>query len=214
MRRIHKGSEPTSLAEHRDKGGVYEDYVERDDVRKTLIEEQGAICCYCMQRISIRSMRIEHWDTQTAFPKRTVDYDNLLGACTGGENTLPAKQQHCDKARGATTLHLHPVKYAPRCELFIRYLHNGEITSEDKNIQRDLDKTLNLNSDPLKARRKRILDELVSSLMRHHQKNGEWPPALIEEHVAAWQRRNSDGAYREYCQVVIYYLEKKLKKRT
>jgi uncharacterized protein (TIGR02646 family) len=212
MRRIHKGSEPKSLAEHRRGGGSYATYAKRDDVGEALLKEQGAICCYCMQRISLRSMRVEHWESQTDHPERTVDYDNLLGACTGGENTLPVDKQHCDVHRKNEPIRIHPAKAPPSCEQLLRYLPNGEVTSDDEEIKRDVHETLNLNTETLVASRKRVTDQLLTAL-RQEEKDGYWAPALLEEYAARWRSRDKTGKHREYCQVVIYYLEKKLKKK-
>jgi uncharacterized protein (TIGR02646 family) len=212
MRRIHKGVEPRSLAEHRRKGGAYQNYQDRDEVAHALLRDQGAICCYCMQRISLRKMRVEHWDSQTSAPRRTLDYDNLLGACTGGENTLPVPQQHCDVSRHETKLHVNPMQPPPTCEQLVRYLPTGEITSDNGDVKNDVVKTLNLNTRHLVEIRKRLTDQLRTALGRE-EPDGHWPRELIEAHLARWRSRTKTGEYREYCQVVIYYLEKKLTKK-
>ncbi|MEO5726577.1 MAG: retron system putative HNH endonuclease [Byssovorax sp.] len=212
MRRIYKGDEPKSLAEHRRSGGNYKTYKEREELGGALLKEQGFLCCYCMQQISLRKMRIEHWASQTAHPTRTVDYDNLLGACTGGENVLPVEQQHCDVHRKNEPLHVHPTQPPPTCEQLLRYLANGKVTSDDPVVKKDVETTLNLNADHLVAARQKIHDQLLAALARE-QKNGQWAPALIEAHAARWRGRDQEGKHREYCQVVLYYLEKKLKKK-
>ena len=212
MRRIHKGNEPKSLAAHRKADGTYATYAQRDDVRAALLREQGAICCYCMQRIAMRSMRLEHWHSQTDHPTRTLDYDNLLGACTGGENTLPPERQHCDVHRKNEALHVHPAKSPPSCERIVQYLGDGTITSDDESVQRDLHTTLNLNTKHIKDGRKGALDRLLSAL-RKEQKDGHWGPALLEQHAALWRRLDDHGEYREYCQIVLHYIDKKLKKK-
>ena len=53
MKHIVKGTEPPSLTQHRLQAHAdYDNYVEKDELRATLLAEQGRICCYCMQRIS------------------------------------------------------------------------------------------------------------------------------------------------------------------
>lgn len=212
MRRIHKGREPRSLATYRRGGGTYENFNAGDDVRRALLTEQGSICCYCMQRISIRAMRIEHWASQSGYETRTVDYDNLLGACCGGENLLPADKLHCDVHRKNVPLHINPTQPPPTCEQLLRYLPNGEITAEDDTIETDVVETLNLNTKHLVDARKQLGDQLRSTLVRE-VKDGQWPAELLQAHIARWQSRDREGHYREFCQVVIYYLEKKLKKK-
>lgn len=86
MKYINKEIEPRSLRHYRsnDPNPTYEDYREKDDLRKALLAEQGDICCYCMQRIKIGKMKIEHWKPQSTIKSLQLDYKNLLGACLGG----------------------------------------------------------------------------------------------------------------------------------
>ena len=67
MRAIQKTAEPMSLTQHRaNTNAVYDNYQEKDDLRESLSAEQGAICCYCLQRIrpTLDGMKIEHWHSQ------------------------------------------------------------------------------------------------------------------------------------------------------
>ena len=91
MRTITKGIEPRSLITHRlNAPSYYDNYVNKKDLRQALVNEQRALCCYCMSRISpqiaqIESMKIEHWQSQGHYPDKQLDYKNLLGACLGGQ---------------------------------------------------------------------------------------------------------------------------------
>jgi hypothetical protein len=85
MRNIQKATEPQSLTQHRcNSNSNYDNYAEKDDLRKSLIDEQRGICCYCMQRIrpNPESMKIEHWQSQALnkFPEKQLHCGNLLGA--------------------------------------------------------------------------------------------------------------------------------------
>ena len=52
MRAIAKGREPQSLAAHRRKPhSNYDNYEDKDALRKALAGEQRGLCCYCMGRI-------------------------------------------------------------------------------------------------------------------------------------------------------------------
>ena len=78
MKRIVKGREPQSLLEHRLKSFAdYDNYSEKDELRESLLTEQGHICCYCMQRISADRMKIEHWQSQDEYEELQLDYNNL-----------------------------------------------------------------------------------------------------------------------------------------
>lgn len=210
MRTIEKGPEPLSLRRHRKSGGTYEDYTQTDDLRKALLKEQGHICCYCMSRITLRGMKIEHWAPQTAQRDATVDYKNLMGACSGGNGERDAIK-HCDTARQDTPLKVNPLDHTQRCERLIRYLANGEMCSIDSEINQDINATLNLNNDRLKPKRGQVLDILKHRL--EAEQKGYWPSDLLERELKAWERLDKAGMYREYCQVAIYFLEKKLKRK-
>jgi len=212
MRTIEKGDEPPSLRRHRRGGGTWETYTERDDARHSLLEEQGHLCCFCMRRIDLRGMKVAHWASQSAHADATVRWDNLLGACQGG-NGGPREHQHCDTAQGDTPIKVHPASRAQRCERLIRYLPDGGIASHDAEIHQDLDQTLKLNQGPLKAARKRILDVLLARLAQLGGKHTYWPRALLERELEAWRARDGERRLRELCQVAVYLLEKKLHDR-
>jgi hypothetical protein len=54
MKRIIKGSEPSCLLQYRQIDGAnYDGYHPKEPLKKSLLKEQGYICCYCMGRISI-----------------------------------------------------------------------------------------------------------------------------------------------------------------
>lgn len=89
MRDITKEIEPRSLTEHRaGEHCDYDNYQGKDELRQALVREQRGLCCYCMGRIraDTASMKIEHWGSQARFPGDQLHYQNLLGACLGGQS--------------------------------------------------------------------------------------------------------------------------------
>jgi uncharacterized protein (TIGR02646 family) len=214
MRTIEKGDEPASLRRHRRADGTWETYTERDDARHALLEEQGHICCFCMRRIELRGMKVAHWDPQSGEmgQTRTLDWDNLLGACVGGDGG-PRAEQHCDTAQGDTPITVHPADRRQRCERLVRYLRDGTVASDDPKIREDIDQTLRLNYGPLKKARQRVLDALFTHLEREGGKAEYWSRALLERELAEWRSRDGERRLPEFCQVAIYVLAKKLDKR-
>jgi uncharacterized protein (TIGR02646 family) len=206
MRTIEKGNEPASLRLHRKAGGTWETYTERDDARRELLKEQGYLCCFCMQEIDLRRMKVAHWASQSGNPDRTLSWDNLLGACPGGDGG-PRDKQHCDTAQGETPIKIHPADRTQRCEQFLRYLRDGTIATDDPEIHENIDQTLRLNHGPLKKARKRVIDALLTHLQREGGKADYWPLALLERELAAWRSRDGERKLQEYCQVAIYILE-------
>lgn len=211
MRSIEKGPEPASLRQHRKDGGSYDTYRETDDLRRALLRDQGHICGYCMARITLRSMKNEHWASQSDHDQTTVDWSNLLGVCRGGDGERGAIKQ-CDTARGKTPLKVNPLDRAQRCERHIGYRRTGEMFSPDPEIDRDIQVVLNLNNIRLKRARQRVLDILVHRLGA--EEVDYWPRRMLEDELESWRARDDDGMYLEYCQIAVYFLEKLLKRRT
>lgn len=209
MKHIIKGREPQSLFQHRQKQFVnYNNYPEKDELRISLLTEQGHICCYCMQRISIDKMKIEHWKSQDDYEELQLDYNNLLGACQGGEGS-PNHLQHCDTKKGNTEITINPLDNHRNCEDLIKYLGNGEISSDDVTINNDLNQVLNLNMQTLVNNRKEVL-ELVLKQLKSQYPKGDWTEAILNKKIQQWSDKQNDGKYKPYCQIVIYHLKKKL----
>jgi uncharacterized protein (TIGR02646 family) len=65
-----------------DKAGI--DTYSKAELRKSLLEDQGYICCYCGKRIENDSRTpIEHLNPKSIYKNRTYDYINLLASCDG-----------------------------------------------------------------------------------------------------------------------------------
>lgn len=216
MRAIQKGPEPRSLTEHRASGNAdyvpdYGNYTRVDELRKSLVAEQGAICCYCLQRIRPNEdeMKVEHWHCQSDFANEQLDYANMLGACIGGEGR-PRKLQHCDTRKGNSPLSRNPANPLHRIESFIRFLGDGTIESPDAALNAELNTVLNLNLDWQKENRKAVLDGFLEAIAKHQ---GAFTRKVLLRWIAQWN--GGDGGVREpYCHVVVFWLTKKLARVT
>ncbi len=183
MRAIQKGPEPVSLTSHRAvHGATYKDQSFapfKDDIRKALLGEQLALCCYCMCRISkdlrplptkpngppVVQMKIEHWQSQTGFPARQLDWTNLLGACPGGMGTPPSAQT-CDTRKGRQSIALNPLD--PAHVSTLRCLTTGHLESTDPVFQADINERLGLNYRVLVEERKASLDKALHPLLARY----------------------------------------------
>ncbi len=209
MKRIIKGREPQSLLEHRLKSFAdYDNFSEKDELRESLLTEQGYICCYCMQRISADRMKIEHWQSQDEYSEFQLDYNNLLGACEGGQGS-PSHLQHCDTKKGNTEITINPLDNHRNCEDLTRYSGNGQIYSHDVTIDEELNNVLNLNTQTLVNNRKEVL-ELVLKQLKSQYPKGDWTEAILNKKIQQWSDRQKDGKHKPYCQIVIHHLKKKL----
>ena len=207
MKYIKKQSEPASLKQFRAiPGASYDDYRDKDGLRQTLMEEQGFICCYCMQRIKLETMHIEHWKPRSLYPESQLDYRNLLAVCEGNEGK-PHHLQHCDKRKGDKKIIINPTH--PKCEKLVKFRSNGELYSEDETTNQELNSVLNLNIQTLVINRKNILDFAILKLTAENR-DGTWSKAVLKKELRKWESLGTDGKYEPFCRIVIFFLEKKL----
>lgn len=57
--------------------------------------------------------------------------------------------------------------------------------------------------------RKEVLELAIKQLKSEYPK-GNWTKAILTKKIQEWDDRQRAGKYKPYCQVVIYYLKKKL----
>jgi uncharacterized protein (TIGR02646 family) len=156
----------------------------KDEIRDRLLEDQFALCCYCMCRISKESrphptkpdapavvqMKVEHWQSQEEFEERQLDWANILGACLGNEGA-PKAAQTCDSRKGKERITLSPLDEAHVRTL--RCKSSGELESTDARFQADIDERLGLNVTTLVNERKTQLDRAL------HKLKAQYPKASI-----------------------------------
>ena len=201
MRTIIKGNEPSSLAQHRCAPFTgYDNYPDKDTLRASLVAEQRGLCCYCLSRIRRESdkMKIEHWHCQDRYPIEQLDYRNLLGACLGNKGQSKDRQ-HCDLSR-------NPANPMHRVEDLIRFEANGRVASDDAAFDAELNEVLNLNEAFLRNNRKDVLNGFTGAL----DKCGELPATKLNEWLRYWNGESHTGELPPFCQVVVYWLRKRL----
>lgn len=207
MKCIIKRNEPRSLVQHRSKENASYDNIPTDakeDIRKFLLEEQGHICCYCMKRIKIYDMKIEHWKPQKPYQELALDYKNMLGACNGNEGS-PRHLQCCDTRKGNNMVTVNPL--SSNYEALIRYSEDGRIFSEDATINYELDAVLNLNFQNIVNNRKSVIDAVIQYLKNKYPSR-QWKKTIIQREIDKWNHSDSEGKYKEYCQVALSRLHK------
>jgi uncharacterized protein (TIGR02646 family) len=207
MRNIKKRKEPKSLAKHRCKANAdYDNYAEKDDLRVSLVAEQQGVCCYCLQRIrpNGQEMKIEHWKSQSRYPALQLVYSNLLGVCNGGKDKREA-DQHCDALKGNRDLLLNPSDPTHDVEAGFHYLGNGRVKADDAIFEVQINKLLNLNEGYLVKNRKGLLDAFRQYLITTKPTDTD-----LKKELKKWNG-SGGGDLEPFCQVVVYYLKKKLK---
>ncbi len=231
MKYIEKkaNNEPQSLIEHRSTPNATFEGCNKNDIREALIQEQGGICAYCMKRINNKRntelnkyyTEIEHYRSQDVYNGQDgkadlrLNYQNMLGVCNGNSGQ-PTNKLHCDKSKDTEQnkkflpLKIDPLK--PSCEYLVQFRGNGVVFSTNEEIDVELTKVLNLNEENLVKNRKIAIDFAIQSINTKQKKKKvkKWSIAMIREEQNKWAKLYNTG-YKEYCQAVINYLDKKLK---
>ncbi len=212
MINITKGKEPSSLIQYKQQPDAEYDGANftpiKDDIRDQLLEEQGFLCAYCMQRLENDRLKvkIEHWHCQKNNLSEKLDYKNMLVVCLGNQGN-PIEKQHCDTYKGKKDLTYNPANPKHDIQSKIKYLVDGEIKSDDTVLNNELNKVLNLNYFILKQNRKKVLDSICEVL---NHKAGTRTKIELSKILQKWQSKDQHGKLKEYCGVVIYYLKRKI----
>ncbi len=216
MKQIIKSKEPVSLTEHRASQHANFDNLPKDDVRNSLLTEQGHICCYCMKRIPEANInqgtKIEHFLCQANHPDQELNYSNMMLACTGQQG-YSKRLQTCDTRKGDLTLSYNPSDTRRNIENLIKYKANGEIYSTDAIFNQELELVLNLNVKTLKDNRRAIYEEIKNKIIIEGRKLGN--KALKKRFLEREKEKLlnlNDGKFKEYCMVGVYVINKKLNK--
>jgi uncharacterized protein (TIGR02646 family) len=206
MKNISKKPEPRSLTEYRTQSHSNYDGCNKQDIRESLVEEQGGICCYCMCRIDVSSagMKVEHWQCQSRFGTLQLTYSNMLGACLGGEGT-PRQHQTCDTHKGEMDSCKNPANSSHNIEQFIKYFGDGRIEATDPQVNKELNDVLNLNHPRLVNYRR----EVLAGFITRFPKQGRVSPAQFRKWRREWSTPDR-GQFRPFGQVIVYWLDKKL----
>lgn len=226
MRQIKKGKEPKVVSVCRTTPNSNYGSLEKQPVREALVAEQRGLCCYCMSRIKPTHdrMKIDHFASQskndgkqekTESRKKTkpsedltLIYGNMLGACRGNDRKgVPEKEHHCDTFKKARKLSFHPCNPDLDIATLIEYSTDGTITSTDERLEKELNNVLNLNLPFLKNYRKATLSAFKATL----KKDGKIPKATWQRHLRKFRGENSDAPLKPYCEVVAFWLQKKLR---
>lgn len=210
---IAKNPEPISLTLYKkDDNSSYSNFSNSNgklDVKQSLLDEQGYICAYCMDRINDENIRIEHIEAQSNNRELDLDYSNMIGVCKGSINN----QRYCENNRGNTHLKVNPLDIKTLKE--ICYTKIGEIFSNDEVINTDIDITLNLNIQHIKENRKRTYLGVKQILIKKSPEN-KWSKELIQKELNKWKNKQRSSSGKDqlepYCGIVIYFLEKELSK--
>lgn len=214
---IKKGREPAELVQAKRDGLIRYEEMSKDAktaIQQSLLSEQGCLCAYCMKRIKLSNLQIEHYIAQHPTdgdydPALTIDYGNMLGVCSGNKFEAGSFENlTCDQHRKNTELTVNPLD--KRTIDKIGYKSDGTIYSEDIDVQKDLDETLNLNcpASLLKENRKEALLTLQKNLYKNFP-NRKAPKEKLERMLEAFETPRS-GRYTEFIGILVWYLNRQI----
>jgi len=188
-------------------------FTPKADLHKSLISDQGYICCYCGRRIYKDSSHIEHFKPRQKFPALSLDYSNLLASCPGYLEEEDSKaltkaqlpQSHCGQKKGNwydPQLTVSPL--IESCEEYFRYTASGEILpASDPNIHAAAKSTiseLGLDHPGLERARKKVIEEILFLIEGLDSKE-------IEELISIYEEADERGEYVRFCSTILVFLK-------
>lgn len=182
---------------------------EREATLQALLDEQGSLCAYCTRRVSVNTAHVEHIVPQgeaagTDDPL-SLDYTNLLAVCDGLEGSEEGLT--CDRARGNAPLTVNPLN--PETLENIRYRRDGEMLADDRAVDLDVTKTLNLNHPLLVRNRRAALQVLFARFEREGSRGGKRRVlSLCEDYID--EHLSNPKAREPYDGAIIYFMKRRL----
>jgi len=223
MKYIQKGKVPNCLTTYKKLSDASFKELDSDckqEIRQSLLKEQGYICAYCMRLISEDwneklnkyKAEIEHFKSQYRHSKLILNYKNMLAVCNGNADES-SHEQICDKAKSGFDkthdLFVNPLNVNREQQIY--FLNDGEIVSDDERINYDLNTILNLNEQNLKKDRAKLYRQIKKKIRSFWAKPKTRKSAL-EQLKSEWEKRY-DNKFRPLCRVPLYLIEKELKKQ-
>ncbi len=234
MKHIEKGQAPSALIQiNKDKSKTYDNDVcdnnkanpkitVKSDTLKSLMKEQGFICCYCMQRISTDKLTsasdtyptIEHYIAQTTQESKDknldTNYKNMLVTCHGNDKK-DIENKHCDSSRDSKAFkYLNPLNKS--CERVLGYSNDGSIFCSDSSHKKKIDydiEILNLNFQKLKDNRKSVIEGIKKAIkLERNRLKDKWSKEQFKKKALLKCEISSSGIFEAFVQVKIYELKK------
>lgn len=175
-------------------------------LKRTMLKDQGSICCYCGQLIKDSTYIVEHVLPKSKYRHLAGEYENLLLSCkptqeeeterkeAGGNKKNNIKYWHCDKLKDNEELNYTPLQ--KDCASHFIYLDNGEVKGNDILAEADI-KTLGLNCNYLKNRR---YNAILGAMF--DDSNTLLPNEELEQYATLVMNRKQDGSFIEFCFVI------------
>jgi uncharacterized protein (TIGR02646 family) len=201
MKRIIKNPEPdefirwkASFTDIVPGWGEFDTKPMKQTVKKSLLEEQGYICCFCEVSVDAENGQIAHLLDRARHPDSTLQYNNMLYSCPEQPSGIP---KTCNQSQENKKLPVSPLD--DDCEERFLYTANGKILPKNEmdNEAEDTIRILNLNTKHLVDARKKAFDEVLLQKQNLHPSNFcEWLNRELN--------RDSENKFTPFYTVIKY----------
>ncbi|GAB4539548.1 MAG: TIGR02646 family protein [Pleurocapsa sp.] len=185
---------------------------QKTSVHKSLLKEQGFICCYCGRRITLADSHIEHFKPRNKYPDLQLDYVNLIASCEIDTSEPPPIPVHCGHKKGAwykEDLMVSPVE--SDCADFFCYTEDGQILATKEVTRQKAAKTtiekLELNINKLRKMRGAAIAGILDDIELLTDRE-------LKKLIATFEKPSKNGQYEEFCHVIIYVLKQYLESKS
>jgi uncharacterized protein (TIGR02646 family) len=168
----------------------------KEEVKNSLMKEQGYICCYCERRLTDDGSHIEHFNPRSNNAVNPLDYANMLCSC---QNRLEqGEPRYCGHLKGDwfdNLLLVSPLD--PDCEGHFAYTGDGEIkpTKNSDDAARTTIKKLGLNINKLSALRRKAIEPFLDENLSARE---------FSQFVSGYLIKNTDERFIEFWTTIDY----------
>jgi len=212
MKHILKGSEPLEFTNWKKQDKMFQrgnpkwnrvPSSIKDNIRASLKEEQGYICCYCERKINESDYHIEHFKPKdrNRFPELQLSFDNLICSCQ--LELEKGEPRHCGNSKGSwfdDELLISPLD--SNCEAQFIYTGDGHIKPSDNNSSSAVTtiEKLNLDIDKLVDLRRKAIEPFIDENL-----NDDDLRNFVNGYLA--EKEDNSGKYNEFFTTIKYLFE-------
>jgi uncharacterized protein (TIGR02646 family) len=165
-------------------------------VKRTLMVEQGYICCYCERRLTDNDAHVEHFRPQHDESVDSLDFSNMLCSC---QNQLKiGEPRHCGNLKDHwfdEQLLISPLD--PQCEGRFSFTGDGYISSAQPTDKAATETVVRLGLDipKLRSLRKSAIEPFLDDSLNQDD---------VNRFVLGYLQRDSSGMYGEFWTTIRY----------
>ncbi len=210
MNYIQKWEEPEGFKEWKRRNsnvnwGNFGDEI-KQEVKMSLLKEQGYICCYCEKRVNNQNSHVEHLKPKSRFSHLMFYYNNLLCSCKAKSDSNRSSNK-ANLTCGYLKLSWYDEKMVmplmKDCSGYFRFTGSGEILPvQDNGLKQErahltIEK-LGLNKYNLQEQRKAVMNQLLKT------QNG-FSDDEFNNYLESYFNREKDGKLPAFYSAAKYF---------